>query len=785
MRRFAKEPKILGVRIMIEERYRPVAGWNCMAVAGLAVVGFVQPSHADAIQSGDGGGPLLAQASSAPPTGSSQPQAAGTTGASSGEELQEVTVTAERRTADLQKTAVAVSVREGQELTEQGRFSTAQILEDVPSVSFETTPVGSSANDTPANTIAIRGIMANRDVSGSFSAVVPAAAYYVDGVLNGIGGTYDINEVQVLRGPQGTLYGRSATAGAVIINTGNPVLGQFGGNAVVELGDYALQHYSAAVNLAAGDTVALRISGNTYNRSGFYASEGGKVDTNDGRVKLLFQPNSNISVLLGFAAQDNRERSGQYTGHLTGPGTGAVAYNLPTPIGTGYDQTRQYWAQVDWNLGPVTLTYMPALRDYTQHAISYTVPAAGASIKTNLSVPSDPFHTEELRLASNSTGPFQWQTGAFYYNNNFHIQDYGVLVLPPIFPPPGIVLYAAQPERRLTESVGAFAESTYSFASNTRLTTGLRGDYTKISTQQISCSGPFTTPLNCTFDLSGAQGTRIWHNLTYKLRVEQDLTPSNLLYASVSSAFLPGDVAVTTGTSGAPVAAPYEPETLTAGEIGSKNRFLDNRLQLNGDVFYYRYGGHQTPVVIGQLGGPGGPPLYVTMNSPARMVGAELEVLFQATTADRFGLNVSYTDGYYVDKPAQFAAGVANTHMSAVIPWQVDPSYQHVFSLPRDQMLTFKAEALYRSSLLAADYGSTTAANYWSLVPYLENGSTLQGNFSLTYNFLRQASLTAYVRNVSNVVYKTQVTFTSSNATQNAAQLSEPRTFGAVLSVHF
>ena len=754
-----------------------------MAVAGVAAVAFAQPSHGNAIQSSDGG-PLLAQADASPSRGSS-PTQADAAAASPDEGLQEVVVTAERRTADLQKTPVAVSVRDGRELQEQGRFSTAQILEDVPSVSFQNFAPGSSANDTPANTIAIRGIMANRDVSGSFSSVVPAAAYYVDGVINGIGGDYDIKEVQVLRGPQGTLYGRSATAGAVIINTGSPVLGQFGGDALVEVGNYALQHYSAAVNLAAGDTVALRISGNTYDRSGFYAPEGGKVETDDGRVKLLFQPNSSFSLLLGLAAQDNREHSGQFTGHISGPGTDAVDYNLPSPIGSGYDQTRQYWAQLDWNLGPATLTYLPALRDYQQHAIAYSVPSAVASIKTDLSVPSDSVHTEELRLASNSTAPWQWQTGAFYYRNDLNIQDSGDLVLPPIFPPPGIVLYAAQPERRLTESVGAFAESTYTFSSNTRLTTGLRGDYTKIATQQVSCVGPFTTPLNCPFDLTGAEGTRIWHNLTYKLRVEQDLTPSNLVYTSVSSAFLPGDVAVTTGPSGAPVAAPYEPETLTAGEIGSKNRFLDDRLQLNGDVFYYRYGGHQTPVVIGQLGGKGGPPLYTTMNSPARMVGAELEVLFQATAADRFGLNVSYTDGYYVDKPAIFEAGVANTHMSAVIPWQVDPSYQHVFSLPRDQRLTFKAEALYRSSWLVTDYGPTSAANYGPLIPYLENGSTLQGNFSLMYNFLRQASLSAYIRNVSNVVYKTQISLTSATPTQNQAQLSEPRTLGVVLSVHF
>lgn len=73
------------------------------------------------------------------------------------------------------------------------------------------------------------------------------------------------------------------------------------------------------------------------------------------------------------------------------------------------------------------------------------------------------------------------------------------------------------------------------------------------------------------------------------------------------------------------------------------------------------------------------------MGSPARMYGAELEMLYQLTSADRFGLNVSYNKGYYVDKPAAFASGVANSDMAGVVPWTVDANYSHMFSLPKDQ----------------------------------------------------------------------------------------------------
>ncbi len=707
-------------------------------------------------------------------------------------QLQEVVVTAERRTADLQRTPVAVSVRQGSDLLQQGKFSTQQILEDVPSVS-QVPPSGGGLNnnDSPANAIAIRGIQTNGSVPGSYASVVPATAYYADGVLNGIGGTYDLSEVQVLRGPQGTLYGRSATAGAVLVTTANPTLGKFGGNASVEVGNYSLQHYSAAINLPATDTLALRIAGNHYERAGYYAPEGGRVRTDDGRAKLLFKPNADFSLLLGFALQNNQERNGERTAHITGPATDGVTYDLTAPLGTGYDQTRQYWLQMDWNLGPATLTYIPALRDYQQHGTSQSKPNPVVLATTYLYIPTDLYHTQELRLASNSTAPWQWQTGVFYYNNHSTVWENTVLSAP--FLPGPTLIFSSYPENRYTQNVGVFAESTYSFPTNTRMTTGIRGDYTKVATQQTTCQGPYTFPLYCPDFLPSSQGTRIWHNFTYKLRAEQDLTPTSLVYASVSSAFLPGDVAiepgVTIGVNFPPTIAPYEPETLIAGELGSKNRFLDNRLQLNGDVFYYRYGGKQNSVYTYQIPVPGGggPFLATTMDSPARMVGAELEVLFQATPSDRLGLSMSYIDAYYVDKPALFAGGVANTHFAGVVPWQINPTYQHVFALPHDQALTFNAEALYRSRYLVTDYGpaAVSGADPSPLFPYLYNGATVRGDFSLTYNFLPQASLSAYVRNVSDARYKASVGVVSLNPVQNSATLSEPRTFGAVLSARF
>jgi hypothetical protein len=215
-------------------------------------------------------------------------------------------------------------------------------------------------------------------------------------------------------------------------------------------------------------------------------------------------------------------------------------------------------------------------------------------------------------------------------------------------------LYDDEPESRLTQNWGLFAESTYGITSCTRVPAGLRGDYTRIETREVSCSSAICV------NLTAADGTRIWHALAFKLRGGHDLSPANLMHLSLSTAFLPADVGVTTGANGAPTASDYEPETLVALERRSKNRFFSGSLQLDGDVNYYRYGGRQQPVSPGAAGGPVSTPV---MDSPARMLGAELEGIYQPTPNqptpnqptpnqltpnqltpnDRFALNLSYT----------------------------------------------------------------------------------------------------------------------------------------------
>lgn len=696
--------------------------------------------------------------------------------AKEGGALEEIIVTAERRSEDVQRTAVAVSVRDGEELQTEGKFTLNQILEDVPGVSLAVPFGTSTVSDVLVPNVIIRGASSNGAAPGSPTSLVPAIASYVDGVVNGVGGGYDISRVEVLRGPQGTLYGRSATGGVVNILTNKPTLGEFGGNAAVEAGNYSLQHVTGALNLPAGDMFAVRVSGNYYSRDGYYSEDGGKQNVKEGRGKLLFKPNESLSALLGFAIRDNDLNSG-------GPTTAIAADKsltyLAAPLGTAKEIHRQYWAQVDWDFGPAVLTYMPAWHTYEMHGVISDRGDITAVNTTTESIPNDRFHTEELRLASSADSRIKWQTGLFYYDNDVSDLKYKLVITNPNT---GVsTVFHDANASRLTRNLGAFAEATWPITDATRVTTGLRYDRTKVSAAITNCP-------NVCYSLTPEEGTRTWNNYTYKLRLEHDLAPSNLIYFSVASAFLPGDVAVVRAPpSGQPGPSSYEPETLTSFELGSKNRFLADSLQLNADVFYYRYGGMQQTLNQGfvPIGNGLRSATYVAATSPARMEGAEVELIWQPTRADRFELNASYVNAYYVDKSDAFQRGVAQDKIPGVIPWTIYPSYSHTFSLPADQSLKIGLEVLYHSDYSVNAVTPAQAAGGYE--QYMRPGSQITGNVNVAWSFASRYSLSAYVRNVTDEQYVNYVNLGNTNplTAPFRANYSDPRTYGVVLNASF
>ncbi|WP_052309455.1 TonB-dependent receptor [Novosphingobium sp. Rr 2-17] len=707
-----------------------------------------------------------------------------------GATLDEIVVTAERRMGTLQSVASSVSVRQGTQLQKEGKFNLRQLLEDVPGVSGGADVGAAGAGtDTPGTGVTIRGIGSNAPLGGSINSTVPATAIYTDDIAGGIGGAYDIGRVEVLRGPQGTLYGRSATAGVVAIHTRDPNTDSFGMNVAEEAGTAGLMHLTGGVNVPISDTLAVRASGNYYARDGYYAKEGDAIDTIEGRIKVLYRPTESFSVLVGAAFQNNKTRTGEINGEVLTPNT--LTYS-DVPVGRAQNQSRMYWAELNWDLGPVAVTYIPALRTYTQSGVAYT--QGGQLLRQTMETPHDHFITQELRFASSTGSALKWQAGGFFYRNslrNHNLVENQSVVDPDIWN----LSYESTLYKKVTTDIGVFAEGTYSFTPSTRLTAGIRYDHTKITTDQdytsvVVIDGTFPPQTrNETLQVRPEDSLRKFNNVTYKARLEQDLSAENLVYASVSTGFLPGDINVTSGSTG-PYVSDFSTETLTAYELGTKNRFFDNKLQLNAAGFYYRYGGYQ----VGGIndGGSGGALSLVTLSSKAEVKGAELEVAFRATPNDRFGLNLTYTDARFKDKTAKFAENVAQDKIANVSPFVANASYIRHFDLNDKTAFEVGVDGIYRSGYDFAYVSQTDIDN--GLKPLVHVGGQFVANAHATLTFSDRYSLTAYVRNIGDKRYISTGTVVagagavgSTDAPANIviARYADPRTFGVVLTADF
>jgi len=735
------------------------------------------------------------------PAGSAQAQTA-----AGAEQLEEVVITAERRESDVQKTATSVTVRSGSELREQGRYTLGQIIEDVAGITggAASSPIpGGSGVDTSAPGLTIRGIRSNVAAIGNVTSVAAAAAVYVDGVYEGVGGGYDIDRVEVVRGPQGTLYGRSATSGLMAIHTFDPQLDSFGGDAAVEAGNFALQHYTGVLNAPLVDNVfAIRVAGNYYKRDGYYVADGnGSIKTSDAKIKLLFKPSDDFSLLLGYALQNNDSGNGGITLALNPgqPDTNCVETNTcaTSPLGTGTNKFRQYWGSLEWNLGFASLTWQPAYRTWESHANSASA-GPGLDIASVIDVPRDRFHTEEVRLSSNPDSKLIWQVGAMYYDNSLasHTVTDVTLALPP--PPLGPGPVRSRPldalvHDKTTTATGVFAEGTYPFADSWRATLGIRYDHTKVSVVE-DYTAQQTLPPNTISGgrLSGDAGARSFDNVTYKARLEHDLTAANMLYASVSTGFSPGDVTITADPNNIPTPLELSAETLTAYEIGSKNRFMDNRVQANGAVYYYDYGAYQN-ANVNIIEPPNQGVANITLAAPMQVLGAELETIFQLTSNDRATLNLAYTDARFVGKNQPIPRGTGGTttfaryftqdEVPGVTPFTASFSYDHIFRLPGDSTLTLRGAARFMS---AHDL-SNLPVYYPTFADYVRVDGQWIEDLSATWaSGGGQFSVTGYVRNIGDNQYKTTAFIQGGlTGTQVLSTPYEPRTYGAVLNVHF
>ncbi|MBN1376295.1 MAG: TonB-dependent receptor, partial [Dehalococcoidia bacterium] len=735
--------------------------------------------------------------------------------------LEEITITAEKRSISLQELSASVIALEGGDLAQQGKLTTAQILEGVPNITYRS---GSGTN--PDGNIAIRGVQRTQE-SGGGNAILPAVtAVYVDGVYQGIGGGYDINRVEVLRGPQGTLYGRSATGGVISFITNDPKLSEFGGSASLELGSASLKNVQAAINVPAGSMFAIRVAGHYYSRDGYYDADGGKTSAKEGRVKALFQPNDTLSIIASISAAETKINGGGWQAFLEGPDK--IDYKAKqTVLSEGApNKYRQAALNVKYDFGTSTLTYIGGYHDFDHTGLG-AEGGRGENLQRGVTEwPTDYYHSEELRWASDEDFQVEWATmlvGANYFKHRFENSVFSFQTkwtADPDLPPGDPRGYWAPIFGQILDgyiiNYGIFTEETFKIQDNFRTTVGLRYDKTEIDqveyftqNSNITAVGNSLNPPEyvsiCYNDVSN------FNNFTYKLRFEYDMTEENMLYFLTATGFMPGYSAISPINTGPPEfkqsfqTLKHEQQKLTSYEFGSKNSFMDDRFRLNADIYYYKYDGYPEAISL-QKGG--GPRSFSIIAAELKMLGFEVESELLVTMYDKISLSAGYGStkitGFNPETITWTDGTVTDTSEAAMLEQlpgnpksKATMDYEHTFMFANGSSIVPRAEVLYTGGHYIQQM------TYYQVVTapqkkYNYQDAYMLVNLGLTWNSPdSRYSVSGHVRNALDKEYKASVQL-STTATADGDRIvdstgadavsvtpGDPRTFGVSLNIKF
>jgi len=756
---------------------------------------------------------IAQQPAAAPQPSTGQPAAA-----ASGPSLQEVVVTAERRQQTLQSAPVSVTAVTGEQIGERNVTAVSDLTQLVPALEAYT---GSG----PYSNITIRGVSSL--VVNAFGD--PAIAVNMDGVylarttaFEGL--FYDVQRVEVLKGPQGTLYGRNATGGAINVITKSPSF-SFGGDFSAQYGNYSDLTLNGDVNVPLASDVAVRAAFQTVKHDGYFDDGMGDQDQQSGRLSFRVDPTSSLSMILraDYTRQAGRGQGATLTNadgtFLSHPWTSDVTESTALvaglkcplfpfpgapvapcqPLPTDSFQNNHYWGisgDLEWSVLGGQFTFIPA---YRSDHYDFLSPAAGFMIREL----NDAHQTSmEARFASSLDHPLSYIVGVYYFDGS----------------QAGDARYDAQANGATSvqhiangdSSWAGYGQLTWAVTKTVRLTAGARYTYEHKDTDSMESVDSFFYPtrsivpppqnsLGIVFPTIGA---RTWNAANWKVGAEWDLAPHSLLYANVATGFksggfflnVPGDARGNT----------YDPEHVTAYTVGIKNLFFDRRLKLNLEGFDLEYKDQQVAALELAQFGPGFLPIFPNQNAGrSRNRGAELDSQWLATpttvlSADIQYMHARYTDFTYISSaPASFGSACAFSLIPPTGP--VPPNFRiNCSGLPLLQAPDWVTNLELQQTILLGAAGELVGdvnTQYQSdretglsYVPATRVGSYWYTNLDLTYNPPGgRWSLTGYVNNISNVAVPEAVAPSSNYPTipTIAAVLKPPRTYGVRGAVHF
>lgn len=593
--------------------------------------------------------------------------------------LADIVVTAQKRSENLQDVPIAVTALSNQELAGaniQGQLALPKLT---PNFNFTVTSSFASAY--------IRGVgtqFANPGLESSVSVYFDDS--YIPRAASGMFAFNDIERIEVLKGPQGTLYGRNATGGAIRIITVDPKP-EFEGKASVTYGTDNRFQVDGVINIPLGEGVSARFAAKHDENDGYARnlvpnSPQRKMQNRNEEIytgKILFEPSDDLTIKLSgdYSLKDDREGNtfwNLYPGLPEQIGVGApggcVSTSFYNGCNDGVDQTyvKQYGGalRIDYDLGQAIISSITSYRVAEEFGRS-DLDATGADIQPATGKPKTKQFTEELQIASDGTGPLKYVAGLYYLweksEYDLGISGSAFAGFGPLFPQFNRIAVAGYGRIR-AKSFAPYAQLDYELSDQFTVTVGAR--YTRESKKLLFSYGrigedngfafpdpatairapfgrcqteppvnPGDPPLN-TFLCEADQQTAKFNKFTPKLTLSYKPNDDLLLYATVSRGFKSGGFNLPAFGAVDAVA----PETLDNLEAGWK--FQQGNIRFNGSVFHYDYKDLQIQITDQTTGGT-----RVKNAAAAKIWGIEADFTWAASDQFEFGAGGGYLDTQY------------------------------------------------------------------------------------------------------------------------------------------
>lgn len=657
----------------------------------------------------------------------------------------DIVVTANRTSSLASKTPLSLTALAGKDLARAGVGTTSDLTAQVPALTLSSNNGGLQ--------ITLRGVT-NSEVTVRGD---PSAAFLVDEVYMGRTqqaevALFDMNRVEVLRGPQGTLFGRNTTAGIIHVVTNDPVF-DFAGSADLTVGSWGTVQATGMINAPLSENLAIRAAVNFDMRDNYFYRgplftgnfDKGKKNIS-GRLSILQRWDSGSLRLkgdythLGGRPYNFIPAGNFYTGATTGEslvGTDPVYLDRSTrdkltdnsPYtwdGSRDDYTWGIEAQANQGLGALRLFYVGSYREFVrdeEDPRSSFNAARAYRLHYNSKFTQN---SQELRLATDGDGPLKAQVGALYYREK--LDDEFRLVL---IPNSAFLGNTNQTGFKplINTAYGFFGQATYAVVPSVRITAGARyshdskrspAGYTNSCTQLDCATGSTPVSVNVANFTSS--------KLTWKVGLDADIAPSTMAYFNVSTGYKAGgfnagcELGTQPGCRLAASALYYRPETITSYEAGIKASMLGGTLRMNLSAFHYDYTDIQLTQVINDCGG--GLSCSATTNGgKAKVDGVEFEGTLLASPNDRFTLNATYLNARFTQFTPRPGFDFAGKPLSNAPTWTFSPGYTHTFPFSDGGKIDFTVR-----SKISSDYKllSIGTVNYYRQPGFSRTDVSLQ-----------------------------------------------------------